>query len=164
MHVRIVLAARMNEKHANATLETYKHIAKVQGYLNGFAKDLIDRGQNHDNSKLESPEVEIFGEHTEELSTVEYGSPEYQECLARVKPAIDHHYAKNRHHTEHWPNGIEDMTLLDLVEMLADWKAATERNKDGNIRKSIDHNAGKYKMSPQLKKIFENTVREHFTE
>ena len=56
------------------------------------------------------------------------------------------------------------MTLVDLIEMLADWKAATERNKDGNIRKSIEINSGKYNMSPQLRTIFENTVREYFKE
>ncbi len=154
----------MNEKHANATLETHKHIAKVQGRLNMFAIDLLNRGQVHDNSKLESPEVEIFGEHTEELANVTYGSPEYQECLARVKPAIDHHYSKNRHHPEHWPNGVDDMTLMDLVEMVADWKSATERHKDGNIRKSIEINATRYNICPQLKRIFENTVREYFKE
>ncbi len=54
------------------------------------------------------------------------------------------------------------MTLVDLIEMLADWRAATKRNKNGNIRKSIDINAEKYGISPQLKKIFENTVREMF--
>ena len=54
------------------------------------------------------------------------------------------------------------MTLIDLIEMLCDWKAATVRNKNGNIRKSIEHNADRFKMSPQLKQIFENTVREMF--
>ena len=96
--------------------------------------DLIERGQNHDNSKFEEPELTIFAENTHKLGSTVYGSPEYKELLVEVKPAIDHHYAKNRHHPEHWPNGIEDMNLIDLVEMLADWKAATQRNKDGNIR------------------------------
>ena len=84
--------------------------------------------------------------------------------MERVKPAIEHHYANNRHHPEHWPNGIDDMTLLDLVEMLVDWKAATVRNKNGNIRKSVEHNSKRFNMSPQLTKIFENTVRELFQE
>lgn len=152
----------MNEKHANATIETYKHVKQVRENLNLVIKELIDRGQKHDDSKFESPEVEIFGEHTEELAKVEYGSEEYKECLARVKPAIDHHYSKNRHHPEHWPNGVNDMTLIDLIETLVDWKAATQRNKNGNIRKSIEINAERYGLSPQLRKIFENTVRELF--
>ena len=150
----------LNEKHANSTLETHNHIKEVQKNISIILKDLLDRSLIHDDSKLISPELEIFGEHTPELSKVEYGSSEYKELLSKIKPAIDNHYSKNRHHPEHWPNGIEDMTLIDLCEMLCDWTAATKRNKNGNIRKSIEINSQKYNISPQLKKIFENTVRE----
>ena len=62
----------------------------------------------------------------------------------------------------HFPNGIRDMTLLDLVEMLCDWKAASERHQDGNIRKSIEHNAGRFDIPPVLAGILENTVKEVF--
>lgn len=54
------------------------------------------------------------------------------------------------------------MSLVDLVEMLSDWRSATKRNKDGNLVKSIEINCQKYGISPQLRKIFENTVREIF--
>lgn len=57
---------------------------------------------------------------------------------------------------------VDDMDLLDLVEMLADWCAATKRNKNGNIHKSIEHNQGRFNMSPQLTSIFKNTVNRHF--
>ena len=152
----------MNDKINHCLAETYKHVKKVQNNLNIFVRDLISRGENHDNSKFEEPELSIFAENTHKLGATEYGSPEYKALLVEVKPAIDHHYSRNRHHPENHRDGIEGMTLIDLVEMLSDWKAATERNKDGNIRKSIDINAVKYKMTPQLKQIFENTVREYF--
>jgi hypothetical protein len=151
-------------KEARGAFETNKHITVVQSNIALFIKDLIDRSVIHDQSKLDSPEIEVFGEYTPELAKTEYGSPEYNELLAKVKPAIDHHYANNRHHPEHWPEGINDMTLMDLVEMLSDWKAATERIKNGNIRKSIEVNAKRYKISPQLQQILENTVREMFQE
>jgi hypothetical protein len=154
----------MSEQVSNCIAETYKHVKRVRYYLDRFIKDLLHRGENHDNSKFEEPELTIFAEKTHKLKDTEYGSEEYKKLLDEVKPAIVHHYSKNRHHPEHWVNGINDMTLIDLLEMLADWKSATERNKDGNIRKSIDINAQKYQMSPQLKMIFENTVREYFTE
>jgi len=154
----------MNDKVNFCLAETYKHVKKVSKNLNLFIQDLIHRGENHDNSKFEEPELTIFAENTHKLATTVYGSEEYKKQLEEVKPAILHHYSKNRHHPEHWPNGVEDMTLIDLVEMLADWKAATERNKDGNIRKSIEINAAKYNMTPQLRKIFENTTREYFKE
>lgn len=145
-----------------AKLETVKHIHKVRAYLYQMIKELDNRAFLHDKSKLESPEQETFGKYTSELAKTEYGTPEYDALLAKVRPALEHHYANNRHHPQHWPNGIDDMTLIDLVEMLCDWKAATERIKDGNIRKSIDHNVQRFGLSPQLAKIFHNTVREMF--
>lgn len=152
----------MNDNIIKSNLETIKHIHSVRELLYKMIENLDHRAKVHDQSKLESPEQEIFGETFEELGKTEYGSPEYAALLEKVKPAISHHYANNRHHPEHWPNGINDMTLLDLVEMLCDWRAAAARNKNGNIRKSIEVNAERFNMSPQLKQIFENTVREMF--
>jgi hypothetical protein len=152
----------MNDNIIKSNLETIKHIHAVRELLYKMIENLDHRAKVHDQSKLESPEQEIFGETFEELGKTEYGSPEYAALLEKVKPAISHHYANNRHHPEHWPNGINDMTLLDLVEMLCDWRAAAARNKNGNIRKSIEVNAERFNMSPQLKQIFENTVREMF--
>jgi hypothetical protein len=151
-----------NNKTLNCLNETHKHVRQVQMNLNLFVHDLIDRGQKHDDSKFVDPELAIFAEKTPELAKTEYGSPEYDELLKQVQPAIDNHYAKNRHHPEHWENGVNDMTLLDLLEMLADWKAATQRNKNGNIRTSLDINSKRFNIDSQLKQIMENTVREHF--
>jgi hypothetical protein len=153
-----------NDKTILGKLETIKHIHRVRHFLCLMIQELDNRARNHDLSKLESPEAEIFGEYTPELAKTEYDSPEYKDLLGKVKPAIEHHYAKNRHHPEHWPNGIDDMTLLDIVEMLSDWRAATERNKNGNIRTSIEKNTVRYNMSPQLAQIMQNTVREMFKE
>jgi len=152
----------MNDKVVISNLDTIKHIHAVRELLYKMIENLDERARLHDQSKLESPEQEIFGEHFEKLASTEYGAPEYDALLEKVKPAITHHYANNRHHPEHWTNGIDDMTLLDLVEMLCDWKAATMRNKNGNIRKSIEKNAERFKFTPQLRQIFENTVREMF--
>lgn len=51
------------------------------------------------------------------------------------------------------------MTLLDLIEMLVDWKASSERHNNGNILKSIEINGNRFGMSPQLIEIFENTAK-----
>ena len=156
----------MNTEHTDKVtlgkLETIKHIHSVREYLYQMIAELDKRARDHDQSKLESPEAEIFGEYGPELIKTKYGSPEYNVLLEKVKPATDNHYAKNRHHPQHWPNGIDDMTIIDLVEMLCDWKAATARNKDGNIRTSIEINTKRFHMSEQLAQIFQNTVREMF--
>lgn len=96
------------------------------------------------------------------MAALTYGSDEYKKCLQAIKPALDHHYANNSHHPEHYKQGIDDMDLLDLVEMLADWKAASERHNDGNILKSIEINGKRFEMSPQLIRIFENTAKRYF--
>lgn len=138
--------------------ETMRHIQTVQRFLNVVIRDLMDRSEKHDQSKLEHPEVELFTEFTPKLAASTYGSPEYEGFRKAMGPALAHHYAKNRHHPEHFKDGINDMNLLDLLEMFCDWKAATMRHNDGNLRKSIEHNANRFGMSPQLVRIFENTV------
>jgi hypothetical protein len=56
--------------------------------------------------------------------------------------------------------GIMGMTLLDVIEMFCDWKAATERHANGNFQTSIQHNRKRFTMSYQLAAIFENTRQE----
>lgn len=43
------------------------------------------------------------------------GCDEYRACLREMKPALEHHYASNSHHPEHYSNGIQGMSLFDLL-------------------------------------------------
>lgn len=149
----------MSDKTDKCLKETLFHIKEVGSNIYKAINELVDRARTHDNSKLENPELEIFA-NVPDLSKIEYGSQAYKESLECVRPAIEHHYACNRHHAEHWANGFNDMSLIDLIELLADWKAATLRQKNGNLLKSIELNAERYKLSPQLRQILENTARE----
>ncbi len=142
--------------------ETLKHVNEVRSNIWTLIKELDERAKDHDASKFEEPERSVFAKNTPKLEVTEYGTPEYDDLLKEVQEAIDHHYSKNTHHPEHWPNGIEDMDLIDIVEMLCDWAAATKRNRNGNIHKSIERNQERFNISPQLSKIFENTVRRYF--
>jgi len=143
------------------TAETRKHIAQVGKLLHVIVKELLDRADVHDDSKLGPVEAAMFERVTHRLATTTYGTPEYAACLEDMKAdALPHHYAHNRHHPEHHKNGIEDMTLIDLVEMLADWKAATMRHNDGDLAKSLEHNETRFGIPPTLAKILGNTARE----
>jgi hypothetical protein len=144
---------------AECQVETQKHIENVRKYVRFLIDKLDIRGVKHDASKLETPEVELFAEHTNQLAGMTYGSEEYKSSLEALKPALDHHYASNRHHPEHFLNGVNDMTLIDLAEMFCDWKASTLRHNDGNLLKSIEINAERFKMDSQLKNILMNTAR-----
>lgn len=134
------------------------HIREVNRNINLVIMELLERAEEHDESKLHSPEVEAFTEVTHQLAGLEYDSPEYRENVKKLGPALEHHYAKNRHHVPHWRNGISDMNLIDIIEMFCDWKAATKRHNTGNLNKSIDINAEKYNINPQLVQIFRNSV------
>jgi hypothetical protein len=141
-----------------ANFDTMRHIERVRNLLNAFVRELLARGERHDQSKLGPPEVAAFTEFTGRLAACTYGSPEYEEHRRAMGPALAHHYANNRHHPEHHPNGVNDMTLADLVEMLCDWVAASARHADGDIRESIRRNTDRFGLSPQLAAIFRNTV------
>jgi hypothetical protein len=52
------------------------------------------------------------------------------------------------------------MSLLDVLEMTVDWKAASERHADGDIVKSVEVNRKRYGVSDQLAGIILNTYRE----
>lgn len=140
-------------------IETQKHIEKVRKYIRFFTDKLTSRGVNHDAAKLNDPEIEPFTEYTPKLASTTYGSDEYKEYLNGLKPALDHHYATYRHHPEHFPDGVNEMNMIDIVEMFADWKAACERHQDGNLLRSIDINAQRFNIDAQLKQIFVNTAK-----
>lgn len=144
---------------AECQVETQKHIENVRKYIRFMIDKLDMRGVKHDASKLEAPEVDIFAEYTPKLANTTFGSEDYYSNLEQMKPALDHHYAANRHHPEHFVNGINDMTLIDILEMFCDWKASTLRHNDGNLLKSIETNAERFNMDGQLKQILINTAR-----
>jgi hypothetical protein len=144
----------------DSTKDTKAHIFRVQEIMDKGIANLIQRMRVHDRSKLHSPEKEMFDQATEKLRGLTYGSDEYKQSLKDLGPALHHHYEHNSHHPEHYENGIAGMSLLDLIEMLCDWKAATERHEDGDIRKSIDMNAERFGYDDQLRAIFHNTARE----
>jgi len=141
-----------------ANLQTFRHIERVRDLLNDVIRELLTRGELHDQSKLVSPEAEAFAEVTDKLAACTYGSPEYEGYRKQISAALDHHYARSRHHPEHFPHGVNDMTLVDLIEMFIDWKASSERHANGNILKSIEHNTDRFNLSPQLARIFQNTA------
>lgn len=170
--------------------DTLNHIRRVQTLLAEMQSNLARRAIVHDTSKLESPEKETFDRVTPQLKGSTYGSDEYKRFLAEMKPALDHHYAANSHHPEHFGylecnicfakmpldhnsqcpdcgNGmfttrpdIGGMSLLDLVEMLCDWKAAGERHADGSISRSLEINQKRFEITPQLAGILKNTAKE----
>jgi hypothetical protein len=153
--------------------ETKKHKNKVKNYTKLCARNLLYRGIIHDDSKLQSPEKEIFDEYTPKLKDCTYGSEEYKQYLKEMNIALEHHYLNNDHHPEYFSmhykardgkgtpayTGLSGMNLMQLTEMLCDWYAATQRHADGDIYKSIEQNQYRFGYSDEIKSIFYNTIQ-----
>lgn len=150
----------MNSDHVESMRKTAGHIRRVQDFLLLITSNLTDRGIKHDASKWSPEEWPYFAEATARLQGLTYGSEEYRRNLETIRPAIDHHQGNNRHHPEYWDRDVTRMSLLDLMEMLADWRAATERHDDGDIMKSLEINAKRFGIPGPIRRILENTIRE----
>ena len=144
----------------DSTNDTKAHINQVREYMEDVRNLLMFRQLAHDASKLQEPEKSMYDEFTPKLKGSTYGSDEYKGFLKDMGVALKHHYEHNRHHPEHYPNGINDMNLLDVIEMLADWKAAGMRHANGDILDSLRINKERFQISDQLYYILMNTVRE----
>jgi hypothetical protein len=149
----------MDKISTDAMRSTLQHTRRVGTLLMQAVTELQTRAINHDSSKFSPEEFDLFARETVNLKGLTYGSPEYKEALERLGPALQHHYAHNMHHPEHHPNGIRDMDLLDLLEMLADWKAATERHENGSLKKSILDNAVRFGYDHRMMFLLGNTAR-----
>lgn len=143
----------------NYLAETQKHVSQVRSFVSFFTTRLNIRCIDHDRTKLIEPEVSVFAELTPKLKSSSYGSDEYKEFLKQLGPALEHHYAHNRHHPEFFENGYRDMNLIDIIEMFCDWVAAAKRHDSGDIMKSIDLNKERFGMSDDIVDIFKNTAK-----
>lgn len=146
----------------DSAVDTLQHIKRVNALLLHCCCELLGRAEVHDESKLREPEKSAFDRLTPKLKGLEYGSEAYKESLHELSLAIQHHYQNNRHHPEYHKEGINDMTLLDLIEMFCDWKAASERHETGDLFKSIEINKDRFAMSDQLCCIFKNTAKDFY--
>lgn len=138
--------------------DTHAHITEVRLRLLQVVKELVDRSHRHDVSKLEEPELAVFDEYTPKLRDSTYGSDEYKRFLEGMGEGLRHHYAVNDHHPEHHENGVQDMDLAQVIEMLADWKAATLRHVDGDLACSIEQNAERFGYGDEFKRLLRNTA------
>ena len=139
---------------------TIAHIARVSELLAGFCDELRRRGDVHDASKFDPVEkgpLDELQETIEREGHIPYGTEEYRRRIEPLGPMLEHHYAANSHHPEHYgAKGIAGMDLFDLVEMFVDWKAASERGEESTI--NLSYAIERYAIEPQLASILRNTA------
>jgi hypothetical protein len=86
-----------------------------------------------------------------------YGSEEYKAAVRNLRPALEHHVKSNDHHPEFVTGGVGGMNLIQVIEMVCDWIASSER-PGGDVHKSLEINRGRYGITDHLYGIMENTV------
>lgn len=127
-----------------------------------YINELLDRKANHDKTKLQYPEKQEFDKYNQKLKELTYGSPEYNENLYILRNALCHHYRYNRHHPEHFGNGIYGMSIMDLTEMICDWKASSERQANGDIFDGIEKASQRFNYDKKMVRVLSYTVQKYF--
>ena len=138
--------------------QTTTHKGWVLLYLFSFCFKLMWRAVIHDLSKYGLTEARSFIPVIHLLKGTPYGGDEYKKLMEAIAPALVHHYWVNRHHPEHWKEGIDGMTLIDLVEMAFDWKASSKRHATGDPIKSVDINKKRFGYDDTMANILKNSL------
>ncbi len=148
----------MSDEKLASLLDTVVHIAAVQGFMLKIICILQARMIDHDTSKLQEPELSGYAGLSQALKGLAYGSSEHRAAFTPFKEIIKHHYENNDHHPEHFGNGIADMDIIQFVEMLCDWKAASTRNS-GSLGDTIDKSIERFGIDTQMAAVIKNTIR-----
>jgi hypothetical protein len=137
----------MCSKYIYNQIQTTIHKGWVAWYLLKFCVKLIWRALTHDLSKYSNVEAIPLSEVIDENRNNTYGSDAYNKCLDKLSCCLAHHYAINSHHPQHYLNGFADMTIMDRIEMCADWLASIKRHKDGCINQSVTVSQERFGLS-----------------
>lgn len=138
------------------------HITRVRKHIATFVRLLIKRSLNHDNSKLQDPELTLWKEMDKE-PRYPYGSEEYKEKMKRWEKVFKHHYSYNRHHPEFYENGVNDMTLVDIVEMMCDWLGYKQAISITEALNVCDEQMKRYNISNELRQVIFNTLLRYYS-
>ncbi|CAN5566670.1 hypothetical protein BH10PLA2_BH10PLA2_25990 [soil metagenome] len=165
------------ERRTNGHIERVRKCLTLLAAIVDCGDELAERARSHDASKFGPEEYIPYVWLTEYHRRRRAGERfEYPEGIAdQVKSAIEHHFKTNRHHPEFHANP-NDMSDVDLIEMVCDWTAMAQefgeqggsaRNwADKTIGKRVAFNADKslliYQMIDQLdKQIAAQSDRAH---
>ena len=133
------------------------HKARVAGYMQIVANDLFRRAAVHDASKFGPEEFEPYDKAFPDLQKYAYGTPELRAVYKSIKPALKHHFEANDHHPEHFAHQVLEMNLMQIIEMVCDWLAASERSQT-EFSQGLEINKERFSIDEQLFEIIRNTA------
>lgn len=138
------------------------HKKSVKEKLNYLSKELSNRAEHHDDSKLKPPEIQWLIEMDKEPKE-EYGTPAYFEKQKRWEKFFKHHYTENSHHPDHYPLGISNMDLIDLCEYCCDIISYFDKMHPDDALEVIAKQVDRFGFTEQLTEILKNTLWNYFS-
>lgn len=128
-----------------------RHRIAVQRNLRRISQQIEARIIEHDSSKFQEDEFEGFVEINVVARVHPYGSEEYKNSISHNK-AVELHWSRNRHHPEYNRDigkGVEAMTLVDMIELVCDWKAASETYGQTSFQESLAIQSKRFNLTPE---------------
>jgi len=162
---------KRTERHINLVR---KYCDKIHNYYPDQFEGIIERGEEHDQSKYADPEVIPYIYITWDYRCKDLGIDPgiSDEIHDEMNAASEHHVHNNRHHPEFFcnekstinredrdavPDKIIDATEmddLDIAEMVADWWAMSEEKGDKSPKAWADKNVNKrWKFTKEQKNL-----------
>jgi hypothetical protein len=160
--VTMMMMMNKNFNWVKSQYNTTAHKILVFRYLFIFCVKLLYRAAVHDFSKYGIYESTRLARVINDLNNTVYGSDKYNNNLALLDEFRKHHYERNTHHPEYYEFGFRSMSVLDRIEMTADWLASSRRNKSGNISRSISLNRKRFSYSQDDEKWIRKLIKDFY--
>ena len=117
--------------------------------------------EEHDTDKLKEPLKSSYDKYTEELNNLSFSSDKLSKLIDQYKEFSKSHYDNADHHPNKH-NGVQNMPIPNLIEMLCDWCARLEQTSESNLRERIyayiDKQAEELKFDNALASILKNSA------
>lgn len=141
-HEMVEFFKRRTEDHINRVI---KYMSKLVDFDGLTAKELSERARAHDQDKYHDkekliPYIWVTEYHRQENENGEVDETTQQMYELAAESTGDH-VSTNKHHPEAH-DSPEDMTTLDLAEMVADWSDMAEELGEGSAQGWADENIG----------------------
>jgi len=144
-------------------IECYEAIINHKQLVRELGERLLliarKRFDNHDDSKLDSPEFELWADNFIPENKRDPESEDYKKAFENLKEVREMHYCSNRHHPEHHGKvGVKGFHLIDLLEFFIDILASSLNQDKGNLKISIEQSRERFGFSKELEQILLNTI------
>jgi hypothetical protein len=142
----------------DSRIDTSDHIRKVAVLLHVVAKELMDRADGHDASKLIEPEVSGFNQSQKDWRVSPMALMSIGQGLRLISRSLSITTKGIVTILSSMLMGWHDMTLVDLIEMIVDWEASARRNPRGRAIDVIDMQQKRFNLDDQLTAVIKNTL------